>query len=162
MRLDLAGYHVARDDAFSAAIDHDQIEHFGAGVHLHITQPNLALKLLIRTQQQLLAGLAAGIKGARYLRTAERAVVKLAAILTREGHALGDALVDDVNADLRQPVNICLPRPKVAAFDRIVKQAKDAVAVVAIVLGGIDAALRRNAMRATWAILVAKALYLVA
>jgi hypothetical protein len=58
---------------------------------------------------------------------------------------LGDALVDDVHAHLREPVDVGFARPVVAAFDRVVEEPIDAVAVVLVVLRGADAALRRDA-----------------
>ena len=103
------------------------------------------LERLVRAEQQLLAGLAARVEGARDLRAAERAVGEQAAVLARERHALRHALVDDVDADLRQPVDVRLARAEVAALDRVVEQAVDAVAVVLIVLRGVDAALRGDA-----------------
>src|SRR5437763_1467562 len=77
----------------------------------------------------------------RDLGAAERTGVEQAAVLTREGDALGDALVDDLDADLRQPVHVRLAGAEVATLHRVVEEAEDAVAVVAIVLGGVDAAL---------------------
>ena len=44
-----------------------------------------------------------------------------------------------------QPVDVGLARAEVAALDRVVEQAVDAVAVVLVVLGGVDAALRGDA-----------------
>jgi hypothetical protein len=55
---------------------------------------------LVGAEQELLAGLAAGVERAAHLRAAERAVGEQAAVLAGERHALGDALVDDVHADL--------------------------------------------------------------
>ena len=111
---------------------------------------------LVGAEQQLLAGLAAGVEGARDLRAAERAVVEQAAVLAGERHALRDALVDDVDAQLRQPVDVGFARAVVAAFDRVVEQAVDAVAVVLVVLGGVDAALRGDAVGAAGAVLDAE------
>ena len=54
------------------------------------------LQRLIGAEQQLLAGLAARVEGARHLRAAERAVGQQAAVLARERHALRHALIDDV------------------------------------------------------------------
>ena len=59
---------------------------------------------LVGAEQQLLARLAARVERARHLRAAERPVVEQAAVLARERHALRDALVDDVDAHLRQAV----------------------------------------------------------
>ena len=111
---------------------------------------------LIGAEQQLLAGLAARVEGARHLRAAERAVVEQAAVFARERHALRHALVDDVHAQLREPVDVGLARPVVAALDRVVEQPVDAVAVVLVVLGGVDAALRGNAVRPPRAVLDAE------
>ena len=59
-------------------------------------RPICRLERLIGAEQELLAGLAAGVERARHLRAAEGAVVEQAAVFARERHALGDALVDDV------------------------------------------------------------------
>ena len=123
---------------------------------------DLPLERLVGAEQQLLAGLAARVERARDLRAAERAVGEQAAVLARERHALRHALVDDVDADLRQAVDVGLARAEVAAFDRVVEQAVDAVAVVLVVLRGVDAALRGDAVRAARRVLEAEALHLVA
>ena len=117
---------------------------------------------LVGAEQQLLAGLAARVERARHLRAAERPVVEQAAVLARERHALRDALVDDVHAQLRQPVDVRLARAVVAALDRVVEQPLDAVAVVLVVLRGVDAALRGDAVRAARAVLDAEAQDVVA
>ena len=67
---------------------------------------DLARERLVGAEQQLLAGLAARVERARHLRAAERAVVEQAAVLAGERHALRDALVDDVDAHLREPVDV--------------------------------------------------------
>ena len=72
--------------------------------------PHLPHQRLIRAEQQLLAGLPARVERSRHLRAAERAIVQQPAVLARERHALGDALVDDVHAELRQPVDVRLAR----------------------------------------------------
>ena len=69
--LDFAGDQVAGDDAARAAVDHDQVQHLGAREHLHLAGADLALQRLVGAEQQLLAGLAAGVEGARHLRAAE-------------------------------------------------------------------------------------------
>ena len=94
--LDLAGDHVAHDDAAGPAVDDDQLEHLVAGVGLHGAGGDLALEGLVGADQQLLAGLAAGVEGAGDLHAAEGAVVEQAAVLAGERDALRDALVDDV------------------------------------------------------------------
>ena len=154
--LDLARREVAADDAAGLAVDDHQIEHLAAGQQRHRAGVHLAHQRLIGAEQQLLARLAARVEGARHLRAAERAVVEQAAVLARERHALRDALVDDVHRQLRQPVHVGFARPIVAALDRVVEQAVDAVAVVLVVLGGVDAALRGDAVRAPRAVVDAE------
>src|SRR5690606_20495644 len=92
------------------------------------------LQRLVGTNEQLLAGLAASIEGARHLCTAERAVGKHAAILARERHALRDALVDDVDRHLGEAVDVGLAGAEVAALDGVVEQPPDGVTVVLVVL----------------------------
>ena len=145
VRFDSPGYQIARHDAARAAVDHHQIQHLGAREHGDASLMHLPLQRLIRAQQQLLPGLPARIKRARHLRAAEAAVGQRAAILARERHALRHALIDDVHADLRQPVNVGFARAEVAALHRVVKQPEDAVAVAVIILRGVDPALRRDA-----------------
>jgi len=45
---------VAHDDTASPAVDHHQVEHFGARVHPHVAGADLPRQRLIGTQQQLL------------------------------------------------------------------------------------------------------------
>ncbi len=154
--FDLARRQVARDDAARLAVDHDEVEHFAAGVQRDGLLVYLPHQRLIGADKQLLAGLAARVERARDLRTAERSVVEQAAVLARERHALRDALVDDVDAQLREPVDVGFARAVVAALDRVVEEAIDAVAVVLVVLRGVDAALGRDAVRAAGAVLDAE------
>jgi len=77
----------------------------------------------IGAEQELLAGLAARVEGARQLRAAERPVVEQPAVLARERHALRDALIDDVHAQLREAVHVRFARPVVAALHRVVEEA---------------------------------------
>ena len=64
-------------------------------MHVHGARCDLALERLVRAEQQLLAGLTAGVEGARDLHAAERAGVEQTAVLAGERHPLGDTLVDD-------------------------------------------------------------------
>ena len=66
---------------------------------------------------------------------------------------MGHTLIDNVVADLRQAVNAGFPRPKIAALDRVDKQPPDAVAVVGIILGGVDASLGGDAVSAPGTVL---------
>src|SRR2546423_8852055 len=84
------------------------------------------------------------------------------AILARERDTLFGALIDDEIADLSQPVNVRLARTKIAAFDRIVKQPENAVAIVLIIFGGVDSALRGDGMGASGRILITKTFHPIA
>ncbi len=69
--------------------------------------------------------------------------------------------VDDVVADLPQAIHIGFPGAEITAFDRVVKKTPDAVAVIGIVFGRIDATLGGDAMGASRAILDTEGLYIV-
>src|SRR5687768_15345012 len=144
------------------AIDDDHIEHFGARIHFHCAEADLAFERLVGAEEKLLAGLTAGVEGAGDLRAAEGAVREHPAVFAGKGHALRDALVDDVDAELGETIDVGFAGAEVAAFDRIVEKAINAVAVVLVVLGSIDAALGGDAVRAAGAILVTEATDLVA
>ena len=64
MRFDLARDHIARHNTFGMAIGNDQVEHFGAWVHCDLAGVDLPAERLVGPQQQLLAGLPTGVKGA--------------------------------------------------------------------------------------------------
>ena len=144
---DLPGDEVADDDAAGHAVLHDEVEHLGAGVELDRASVHLVHQLLVGAEQELLAGLASGVEGAGHLGAAEGAVVEQAAVLTGEGHALGDHLVDDVDRDLGEAVHVRLPRAEVAALHGVVEEALHRVAVALVVLGGVDPALGGDRVR---------------
>jgi hypothetical protein len=106
------------------AVDDDDVEHLGAREHLHgLAGADLPRQRRVGAEQQLLAGLATRVERARHLRAAEAAVVEQAAVLARERHALRDALVDDVDRQLGEPVHVGLAGAEVAALDGVVEQA---------------------------------------
>ena len=121
--LDRAGDHVAGDDAAGLAVDHDEVEHLVTRVRRHGAGRHLALERLVGADEQLLAGLAAGVERPGDLDAAEGAVVEQAAVLAGERDALRDALVDDVGADLGEAVDVRLARAVVAALDGVVEEA---------------------------------------
>ena len=102
----------------------------------------------VGTEEELLAGLAAGIEGTGNLRAAERTVVEQSAIVAGEGNALGHALVDDVVAHFGQTVHVGLAAAVVTALDGVVEQTVDGVVVVLVVLGGVDTTLRGDGVGA--------------
>ena len=132
----------------AATVLDDEVEHLRARVQRDGARVHLPHQRLVRAEQELLAGLTACVERPRHLGATERAVVEEPAVLTRERHALRDALVDDVDRHLGEPVDVRLARAVVAALDRVVEQAVDAVAVVLVVLGRVDAALRGDRVRA--------------
>ena len=81
---------------------------------------------------------------------AERPVGQQAAIFPGEGNALSDALIDDVDADLGQAINVRFATAKIAPLDGVIIEPFDAVAVVGVVLGGVDATLGRDAVGPSW------------
>ena len=143
-----AGDEVAGDDAASFAVDHDEVEHLRAGDHGDGSGVDLAFECLVGAEEELLAGLSAGVEGARDLRSAEGAVVEGAAVFAGEGHALGYALVDDLGADLGEAVDVAFAGAEVSTFDGVVEEAEDALTVVGVVLSGVDATLRGDGVRA--------------
>ena len=123
---------------------------------------HLAHQGAVGPQQQLLAGLAPGIKGPGHLGAAEGAVGQQTAVFPGKGNALGHAMVDDQVAHLGQAVDVGLPGPEIAALDGVVEEPPDAVAVVGIILGRIDAALGRDAVGPPGAVLDTEGLDVVA
>ena len=160
--LDLAGDQVAAQDALGHAVHDGEVEHFALGEDAHRAGVNLAHERAVRAEQELLAGLAAGVEGALELRAAEGAGVEQAAVLAGEGHAEGDAVVDDVAAHLGEAVHVGLAGAEVAALDGVVEEAVDRVAVVAVVLRGVDAALRGDGVGAAGRIVDGEGLDVVA
>src|SRR5262249_27208375 len=140
MRLDRARDQVARHDPSCVPIDNDQVEHLRPWVHRYAACVHLMLERLVAAKQQLLPSLSACVERPRHRRAAEGAVCEKATVLASERYTLRDALIDDVHADLRQPIDVRFARAEIAALYGIVEQAVDAVAVVLIVLRSVDAA----------------------
>src|SRR5581483_25578 len=139
-----------------------QVDHLRPREHLHRAVADLPAKRLVRPEQELLAGLAAAVEGAGHLRPAEAAVLQQAAVLPGERHPLGDALVDDVQADLGEPVDVRLPGPEVAPLEGVVEEPPDRVAVVLVVFGGVDPPLGGDRVRPPRRVLEAERQHLVA
>jgi hypothetical protein len=70
-------------------------------------------------------------------------------------------LINDIHTHFREPVDVAFPGTVVSAFDGIVKQAVNAIAVILIILGRINSTLCRNAVRAARAVLKAERLYVI-
>ena len=69
--FDFAGSKVTGDDAFCLTVDNYQIKHFVAGEALHLAFGNLTVEGGIGSEEQLLAGLSAGIESTAYLGASE-------------------------------------------------------------------------------------------
>ena len=162
MTADFAGLEITHNDAFGMTADEHKIEHLGTRVHFDATLFDFLFESLIASDEQLLTGLAAGVKGARNLSATERAVVKQTAVFAGKGHALRDALIDDRVRHFGKAIDIRLARAEVTTLDGVVKQTAHRVAIVAIVFRGIDATLRSDRVRAARAVLIAKAFHLIA
>ncbi len=162
MGLQLPRDQVPRDDSLRFAFGDHQIEHLVPGKHLHPPLPDLPAESRVGAQQQLLAGGSPRVKGAGDLSPAEGAVGKHPAVFPGKGNPLGHALVDDVHADLGQPVDVCLAGAEIPALDGVMKKTPDAVAVVLVILGGVDPSLGRDGMRAARAVMETERLHPVA
>ena len=162
MGFEGTGEQVAADDAPGHPIHRDQLEHVPAGEELHLAGGHLAHQGLVGPIEQLLAGLTAGVKGAAHQGAAKVAVGQGAAVLPGEGHALGHALVDDAATDFGEAVAAGLPGPEVAALERVGKEPLDAVAIVGVILGGVDAALGCHRMGPAGAVVEGDQLHPVA
>ena len=158
---DLAGDEVAHDDPARPAAGDDQVEHLRAREHPDLPDSNLPGQCSVGAEQELLAGLAAGVEGPGDLGSAEGPVGEIPAVLPAEGHAQGHALVNDRVGDLGQPVDVGFPGAEIAPLDGVVEEAVHAVAVVLVVLGGVDPSLGRDRVRPARAVLEAEAEHLV-
>ena len=157
-----ATHHIAHHDTFRVAIYQHHIKHLRARKHLYLAETYLPGQRGVRAEQQLLARLAARVKRATHLCATEGTIGQQAAVLAREGHALRDALVNNVHAHLRESMYVGLARAIIAALHGVVKKPMRAVAIVLIILCRIDASLRSYGMRATRAVLKTETLHVIA
>ena len=160
--LELAGGHVAGDDAARLALVDDEFDHLVTRVLGDGTRSDLTLERLVGPDQKLLTCLAARVERAGHLDTTEGAVVEEATVLAGEGNALRDALIDDVGADLGEAIDVVLAGAVVAALDRVVEETVDGVVVVTVVLRGVDTTLCGNGVRTAGGVLVEEAVDVVA
>ena len=162
MAFDLAGDQVPYDNPPCLAVHQDELEHFPAGIHLDLARPHLAHQRVVGPEQELLPCLPPCVEGPGNLGPAEGPVRKEPAVVAGKGDALGNALIDDRAAHLGKPVDVRLSRPEIAPLDRVVEQTPYAVAVVRVVLGGVDSALGGDAVRPSGAVLDAEGLHIIA
>jgi hypothetical protein len=74
MAFNLSCDQITRDNASRLAVNQNDIQHLGAVIHRYFSIRDLTVQRAVSSQQQLLACLSAGIKSARHLRAAKRAV----------------------------------------------------------------------------------------
>ena len=134
---------------------------YGTG-RIYRAVADLSHQSLVGPEKQLLPRLAPGIEGPRHLRATERAVREQPAILARERHPLRSRLVDDVRAQLGEPVDVGLTRTEVSTLHGIVEQPVNAVAVPLVVLGSVDPTLRGYAVGSAGTVVIGEAGDLVA
>jgi hypothetical protein len=121
MSLDFSGTQIAGNDSLGMSLDNHEIEHLRLRKHLDRAGRDLSAKRLITAEQKLLTGLSARVESSRHLGAAEGAISQQPSIFAGERHALCDALVNDVIADLSQAIHVRFTGTKIAALDRVVK-----------------------------------------
>ena len=132
-----------------------------AGIGLDLSAVDLSVHGRIGPKEQLLSGLALGVKGPGDQDPPKGAVVQQSAVFPCKGNPLGHTLVDDVSGYLGQTVDVGLPGSIIPPFDGIVEQPVIAVPIPLIVLRGVDPPLGCNGVRPTGGILVAEGLYII-
>jgi len=70
-------------------------------------------------------------------------------------------MVYNIIAKLCQAVNIGFSGSKIAPFYRVIKKPPNAVAIILVILGGIDTPLSSDAMRASRGILNTEGFYMI-
>ena len=106
----------------------------------------------------MLACLAACVERTGYLHTTKGAVFEEASVFTCEGDALSYTLIYDIGRAFGEAVHVCFAGAVVATFDCIVEETVYTIAVILIILSGVDTSLCCDAMRAAWAVMERKAL----
>ncbi len=137
-------------------LNHNDIQHLMAVKHLHFAFTDLAAQRRVCTEKQLLTSLTFGIESTANLCATERAVIKQSAIFACERNALRYALVNDIITYFSQTVYIGFACAVVTTFDGVVVQTIDRVAIVLVVLSGIDTTLCSDRVCTTRAVLDAE------
>ena len=71
-------------------------------------------------------------------------------------------MVNNVEAELSAPIHVRFARTKIATLDRVAEEAVNAVAVVPIILRGVDSALGGDVVSPAGSVLVRKAADVIA
>ncbi len=145
----LHGAQVEGGDAAGYAFGvEDGGEKLPAFVFLDFAVGLVAADLLVECVEQLLAGGGAGKGGAVVERAAEAAEIEQALGGAIEGHAHAVEQVDDGRRGFAHGFDGGLVGEKVAAVDGVVKVLVGGVALALEILGGVDAALCADRVRA--------------
>jgi len=160
--LQLSGHQVPDHDASGPSVHHDQIQHLASSQHGDRPCGHLTHQRAVGPQQQLLAGLPPSVEGPGDLSTSEGTVGQGPAVLAGEGHPLGHALIDDGPGELGQSVDVGLTSPEVASLDGVIEESEIGVAIILVVLGGVDATLGGHRVGPTGTVLDAEVQHAVA
>ena len=147
-----AHFHGVQIHGSDAAADAVAVEHGGEKFPvlelLDLAFGFVAADLLIKRVKQLLSGGRPGEGGSVVERAAKAAEVEQALGRAIEGHAHAVEQIDDGRRGLAHGFDGRLIAQKVAAVNRVVKMLPGGVAFALEVLGGVDAALRTDGVRA--------------
>ena len=116
-------------------------------IALHGSGGNLLVQGSIGTQQQLLAGLSAGVEGTAHLHATEGTVGQVSAVFTGKRNTLCHALVDNGGTYLCQTIHVGFAGTIVTTFDGVVEQTVNGVVVVLVVFGSVDTTLGGDGVR---------------
>ncbi len=153
---------ISGNDPSGFSIDQNQIHHFVAIVHFYFSTTDLTIHGRIGPQQQLLSGLAFGVKSSGYQNTPKRTIVQQASVVPGKGNTLSNTLINDIGRNLRQAINIGFSGSVIPPLDGIVKKSVGRIAIPFIVFCGFDPYLGSNRMRHSRIILKTKSLYIIA
>ena len=94
--------------------------------------------------------------------TTKGAIGEVSAVFAGKGNPLCHTLIDNVATDFSKTMDIGLPGPEITPFDGVVEKPVHAVAVILVVLCGVDPPLSGNGVGSSRAVLIAETLYLIA
>jgi hypothetical protein len=119
-------------------------------VLLHLAFGLVAADLLVERVKKLLAGGGSGERGAVIERAAEAAEVEQAFGRAIEGNAHAVEQIDDAGSGLAHGLDRRLVGEEVATINGVVEMLVGGIAFALQILGGVDASLRADRMRALY------------
>ncbi len=149
-----ADFHTAQVHRADAAADAVSVEHGGEKlpvlVFLYLALGFVAADLLVERVEKLLACGCAGERGAIVERAPEAAEIEQALGSAIEGNAHAVEQIDDARSGVAHGLNRRLVGEEVSTVDRVVEMLPGGIAFAFKVLGGVDATLRANRVRALY------------